>query len=340
MTTELEPITPSETKEMYLEARKNELSKTTLDGYHYRLKHFIRWCEDVEQIANMNDLSGRDIQKFKTWRRNEGDLKPVTMESNLDTLRLFLRWCTSIDAVESGLHKKVEALMPSLDRQDEQAESILSADEAKALMEYQRKFDYASKRHIIIELLWYTGIRLGSLRSLDVDDYDGDTERLELRHRPDTGTPLKNDRRGERMVALTPDLCRIIEDWIEQHRCDVTDEYGREPLLTSRQGRMNQSSIRDIVYRVTQPCHYAQCPKGRDPEDCQATNYGHHSKCPVNVSPHDIRRGSITHFLTEDVPKKVVSDRMDVGEDVLDKHYDKRDEKVKVEQRRDYVENI
>jgi hypothetical protein len=38
--------------------------------------------------------------------------------------------------------------------------------------------------------------------------------------------------------------------------------------------------------------------------------------------------------LTEDVPEKVISDRMNVGEDVLDKHFDRHSNEVKVEQRR------
>lgn len=59
MATTLEPITPAEAKQMYLDARKHEVSESTIDGYHYRLKHFIRWCEDVEDINNMNDLGGR-----------------------------------------------------------------------------------------------------------------------------------------------------------------------------------------------------------------------------------------------------------------------------------------
>lgn len=230
--------------------------------------------------------------------------------------------------------------MPKLDKNDEQSETILDVDQAEALIEYQRKFEYASRSHVIIELLWHTGIRLGALHALDVDDYHEESERLEVNHRPETGTPLKNGKEGERMIALNAEVCRVIEAWRDQQRHEVTDEHGREPLLTSRNGRMNRSSVRDAVYMVTRPCYHGECPKGRNPDDCEGGEYGGYSKCPVNVSPHDIRRGSITHFLTEDVPEQVVSDRMNVGQDILDKHYDKRDEEVKVEQRRDYINGI
>lgn len=58
------------------------------------------------------------------------------------------------------------------------------------------------------------------------------------------------------------------------------------------------------------------------------------------MSPHAIRRGSITHYLSEDVPVEVIGDRMNVSRDVLDKHYDKRSEDVGLEQRRGYLENV
>jgi len=127
MTDKLEPISPAEAKEMYLDARKREVSESTLSGYHYRLKHFIRWCQEVEGLDNMNDLTGRKLQQFKTWRRDDGDLKPITLEGNLDALRVFIRWCESIDAVEPGLHEKFEALMPSLDKNEERRYEAVEA---------------------------------------------------------------------------------------------------------------------------------------------------------------------------------------------------------------------
>jgi site-specific recombinase XerD len=340
MPNELEPLEPATAKEMYLDARKQEVSQSTLEGYHYRLTHFIRWCEAVEGISNMNVLTGRKLHEYKTWRRDDGNLQPITLEGQLDALRLFIRWCGTINAVDPELHEVFATLLPKLRKTDEQSEAILEYETASELLTYLRKFEYGSRTHVLLEVLWHTGIRLGALVSLDVGDYDSEHERLAFTHRPESDTPLKNGEEGERMVALNREVCRALDDWIAYQRHEVTDEFGREPLLTTRNGRMGRASIRDAVYRVSRPCYYGECPLNRDSAECEATNYDHYSKCPENVSPHAIRRGSITHFLTEDVPEKVVSDRMNVGQETLDKHYDKRSEEVKVEQRRGYLEGI
>lgn len=90
--------------------------------------------------------------------------------------------------------------------------------------------------------------------------------------------------------------------------------------------------MRRMVNRASAPCFQNEsCP------DCKQRS---NKKCPETVSPHSIRRGSITHDLTEDVPVEVVGDRMDVSRKVLDKHYDKRSEVVRLEQRRGYLDNI
>lgn len=64
------------------------------------------------------------------------------------------------------------------------------------------------------------------------------------------------------------------------------------------------------------------------------------SKCPSSCAPHAARRGAITNWLKNDVPAKVVSDRANVGPDVLEKHYDQREEFDKMEQRREYLDDL
>jgi integrase len=166
---------------------------------------------------------------------------------------------------------------------------------------------------VLLALLWETGIRIGSANSIDLQDVYLQDEYIDLVHRPDTGTTLKNGKTGERPVAITSGLADVLGEYIEHRRIDIDDESDRKPLLTSENGRYSNTGIRMRGYRMTAPCF-------RD-EPCPDCNQGLEEKCPEAVSPHAIRRGSITHFLTNDVPEDVVSDRMNVSRKVPYQHY-------------------
>jgi integrase len=337
---DLTPTTPEEALDLYLRERSTDVTESTLQAHEYRLNHFVRWCNGEGEIENVNTLTGRELHRYKLWRQEDGDLNKVSLKSQMDTLRVFVRFCETVDAVETDLHSKI--ISPTLGDGTGQRDVKLDADEAEALLNYLERFEYASFAHTLVLLLWRTGMRIGSIRSLDVSDFRADDEYLSVNHRPDTDTPLKNKGKGERFVALTPSVCAVIEDYIDVHRDDVTDDYGRKPLLTTENGRPINNTLRQTVYRWTRPCQYqGDCPHGKEIEECEAiTDRGRASRCPSSVSPHAIRRGSITHHLTEDVPETVVSDRMNVSQGVLDAHYDRRDEEVKVEQRRGYLEGV
>jgi len=75
-------------------------------------------------------------------------------------------------------------------------------------------------------------------------------------------------------------------------------------------------------------------------EDCEATEQGRSSKWPSSISPHAIRRGSITDHLKEDIPETAVSGRADVSQRVLDQHYDRRTQREKIEQRMQYLDQL
>jgi site-specific recombinase XerD len=79
-------------------------------------------------------------------------------------------------------------------------------------------------------------------------------ERLDLVHRSETGTQLKNKKEGERPVALSTELATMLGDYVENSRHAVTGENDRRPLLTSSHGRMHRTTLQGVVYRVTAPC--------------------------------------------------------------------------------------
>jgi site-specific recombinase XerD len=334
----LEPIDPETAVELYLADREAEVAKATLYSHSSRLGHFVRWC-DEESIDNLNELSGRSLHAYRLWRRHEGDLAPATEKTQMDTIRVFVKWLESIDAVVDDLHTKVRS--PVLRDGQNVRDVMLESERAEEILEYLSKYEYASRPHVVITLMWHTMMRTGAVHSLDVDDYDPDGQYIAVVHRPETGTMIKNGTDGERLIALSNDVCQLIDDWITNRRPDVDDEFDRRPLVSTPNGRAHRSTLRGDCYRYTRHCvSTGKCPHDRDPDNCDGMKYTTAFDCPSSVSPHALRRGGITHHLNGDVPKEVVSDRANVTADVLDEHYDRRSQREKMEQRRRYLDNI
>lgn len=339
MTSNLQALGPEQAVELYLNHREPELSDTTLLNHQYRLDSFTEWCEDNE-IGNLNRLTGRHLHQFRVWRRQgngetRGPVSKVTLRGILATLRKFLEFAASIDAVEPGLREKV--MLPKVSSQEASREEKLDEDTAIRILEHLERFEYASREHVILALLWHTGIRLGTARAFDLRDWNPEDGSLRVRHRPDTGTPLKNQEAAERRIAVGDHYSQVIQDYIDNLRTDQTEDNGREPLLTTKYGRMSDTAVRNTVYRLTRPCMIRSCPHDRDPETCEAMEPDLASRCPSSRSPHGVRRGSITTHLRDGVPEEVVSDRMNASKDILEQHYDKRTERERMEQRREFL---
>jgi site-specific recombinase XerD len=334
----LEPIEPDEALELYLADRQNNVSQATIYSHRSRLGHFVRWC-DKEELSNLNELTGRQLHAYRIWRRTEGNLSKVSEKTQMDTVRVFVKWLESIDGVQDDLHTKVRS--PTLSGDDNIRDIMLDEDRAGQILEYLAKYEYASRPHVVLTLMWHTMMRVGAIHALDRSDYNSTEQSLKVLHRPDSGTPIKNQKEGERFVALSSDVCSILDDWIEERRPSVTDKHGREPLVTTSEGRAHVSTLRGDCYRYTRPCTVSdECPHERDLDDCPALDYESASECPSSVSPHALRRGGITRALSGDWPMKAVGDRANVSERVLEKHYDQRSEQEKMEQRRGFLDEF
>lgn len=334
MSNDLDPIDPETAVQMYIDSRRHELADATVQTHQYRLKQFTKWCE-TQEIDNLNNLSGRDLHRFRIKRREDDGLATASMKGELATLRMFLRFCATIDATERDLDEKI--LLPKTTEEDAR-DRMLNADRAREILDHLEKYRYATLEHALWETLWNTGIRIGGARGLNVTNYNSDEQYLTLEHNPSKDTPLKNGPNGERLVALSDRVCRVLDDWLDVNHPETTDPYNQVPLFATRNGRLSRTHGRTIVYQYTRPCiRTDECPHSRDLDECSGRSSAEAYDCPSSLSPHPIRRGSITYHLQQDTPKPVVEDRMDLNSEVLDRHYDERDPIEKLRQRRRYL---
>lgn len=336
----LEPCTPERAIDWYLEHRHDEVRAATRRAHRSALSIFHDWTEETER-TNMNDLSGRDLVAFKTWRKSETDINTVSLNGTLAVIQRFLRFCERIEAVAEGIAEKVP--LPNVPPDEEVKNDVPEDDAVEAIREYYRQFEWASRPHVEFELVAEVGIRLGAVRAIDLEDFDAGEEVISLRHRPEStdvyGTPLKNGADGERLINIPPGLVALIEAYDTYNRDDVTDDFGRHPLFTTAKGRVSGSTVRRDFYKLSRPCEYAnECPHEREIEECEAAQNANAMECPSSFSTHPLRKWSIMTQLDEGVPKELLSDRVDVSVPVLDKHYDQRSEERKSQRRREVLE--
>ncbi|MDG5760153.1 phage integrase SAM-like domain-containing protein [Natronococcus sp. A-GB1] len=343
--TTLQSLTPAAGIDRYLDSRGSTVTPKTINEYRRKLAYFREFC-DRREIADLNELDGRLVDTYRVWRRDEAtdtiaSLSPKTMRDEMYLFRAFLRYLERIEAVRPGLADTV--VIPRLGETDGVRSTELAPERVATIITYLETYRYASRDHVIWLLHCRTGRRPGAIHSLDVTDVHCDeAPYLAFRHRPEQGTRLKNGRNSERDIPITDEVATVLDDYIEHAREPVTDEYDRKPLLASRHGRLSKTAMRLSFYAWSRPCTVTgECPHDKQIESCPAAQSKHDaSKCPSSQSSYAARHGHITHLRRLGLPKSVVSDRCDVSEEIIEKHYDERSEADRRKLHRDLLENL
>jgi integrase len=323
----------------FLSSKRNSVKESTVRGYEAITRDFIEYLE-AQEIQTVQEIDGYLIQQWKIKRKDENNVAPITLHNNVKHLRLFIEWCEAAELVESGLTEKI--IIPNVTEEQSRSEEIVSPKEIEDILSYLSTYEYASRLHTYTKLLWHIGCRGSALVSLDLQDYKPRDGIIKIRNRKEAGTPLKNGNKSERNVGISGGVIDLINDYKAARRHDIEDEFGRQPLFTTKYGRLTRQRAYKNFCAVSRPCVYSNnCPHGREIDECEAAlNKKQSYSCPSSQSLHPIRRGSITYHLNQDWPVEKVSERCDVSVPVLNKHYDGRSLEDKQQGRRRFVNNL
>ena len=90
--------------ERYLRRRRADSTDKSVEGWKYRLKLFVEWCEGVG-IETVGELRGYDLDEYYEIRSAE--VSPVTLEGEMWTLKMFTEFLEDIGAVDDDLADSV-----------------------------------------------------------------------------------------------------------------------------------------------------------------------------------------------------------------------------------------
>lgn len=328
----------SELYDRFLDRRSNR-SPATIAQYRRTIPTFLDFL-DTKSVTSPWAISTELVDSYVEAIEScyEADSTVYTYTKNV---RAWLRWlnkrglcdqevCQILGKDELGLSPKAR-------------DEALPASVAEQILQQLRNRRRGTAVHALLELLWNAGPRIGGVHSLDVADFDAGEKELQFEHRPESGTRLKNggeeddtDGDGERYVSLRDEAVDAVQLYISTERPSSTDEYGREPLFATSQGRATRSTLRRWVYRGTS-CRWT--PKAHGDENCDGNCNPDSDVCPNSYYPHAVRRGAIVQHLSGGLRPDLASERFDVSVRVIRKHYDPRTKRRRKQDREEAVQN-
>ncbi len=213
------------------------------------------------------DVSTLDVRTLRSWLATQQTLgrARTTMARRATAVRVFTAWtqrtgrCATDAGALLGSPKAHRTLPPAL-----------RVDEARALLEaaavHADDGSATGARDVaILEVLYATGIRVGELCGLDVDDLD--RERRVLR--------VLGKGRKERTVPYGVPAERALETWLATGRPRLmAPGAGGALFLGARGGRIDQRAVRTLVH-----ARIADVPGAPD------------------LGPHGLRHSAATHLL-------------------------------------------
>lgn len=221
-----------------------------LQGELARSPHTVRaYVADVADLLafaaaeGASGIADLDLGTLRRWlgKQSTAGQARATLARRAATARTFTAWALREEhvSVDPGVRLKApkrEKSLPSVVGRPQLAEVFAKLDEEAAGGD-----PLAVRNRAMVELLYATGVRVGELAGLDVDDLDQDRRTLRV-----LGKGNK-----ERTVPYGLPAAIAVDDWLRRGRPGLARSgSGPALFLGARGGRVDQRQVREVVRRL------------------------------------------------------------------------------------------
>lgn len=227
----------------------------------------VRSLSAALEAAGVRALDDVRLGDLRSWlgAQSSAGASPVTVGRRAAAIRTFFRWARQTGRVSTDPSlrlvspRKGRHLPPVLKQADATAVmnlAAVAADDDDPVHQRDRA---------MLELLYASGMRVGELTALDLDD-------LDLHRRV---ARVMGKGATERTVPFGVPAAQALRQWREEGRPRlVTAQSGPALFLGRRGGRIDQRQVRTVVHRVLS--HLSDAP---------------------DLGPHGLRHSFATHLL-------------------------------------------
>ena len=234
-------------------------SDYTYESYKEDLEAFVKFFPN----KNIKDIEVKDIREYIRSMYDK-KYKATTISRHISTLKSFYNYLESEDIIKNN-----PMVLISNPKKEKKLPNYLNYEDTEKLLKTP---DINTKEGLmaalILEMLYSTGVRVGELVSIKVNDIN----------RKERSILVFGKGRKERIVFYGSNCEKLLNKYLEKHQ----ELY----LFTNKHGeKINERTVRQIVSDTAKKAHIN-----------------------VKVTPHTLRHTYATHLLNDGADLKSVGD--------------------------------
>jgi integrase/recombinase XerD len=236
-----------------LNCNLRNLSSKTIKSYDQSLKLFAKYLEENFKITNIKQLKKNHVEEYISFSKDKGkysfvaDISKIvinnphhrrdyeekisasTVNNYLRNIKAFLNWCVKERIVRENVASEIKHLKVTRKRKEQ-----ITDLEYKLLLKTLDTTKYVEFRdHVIINLMFDSGMRLGETLALTVGDVD-------LMRKTAIINADNSKSKKDRVVFYSSKMSQLLRRWIQYKDRYLESEY---LFPTNRAGKLQVTNF-------------------------------------------------------------------------------------------------
>jgi integrase/recombinase XerC len=235
-----EEVTPAETQradQFWEWLRERGRRSRTISAYQSDWREFASWYQQTnDEPFDLTRLTALDLNDYRSWGLAQ-QLAPSTINRRLGFLKHYASWGLEERIVDATIFRAIKAV--ALVRQQKLAPKALSQAEVRRLLkEVELRAD--ARDQAILYTLLYTGLRVGELAHLQIEDVQLSERKGTIRVR---GNHVKGGKQRE--VPVPREARQRLQTYLDQH------PRAKGFIFLGQRGALGEDAIGRIVAKYT-----------------------------------------------------------------------------------------